>query len=291
MNKNADLFLKNKLGVYGGIPEDVYHAKSDAISNSGLGRIKRSPAHFKFGGEGGQSDALLFGRAFHAALLTPAEFQANYVTFDGDRRTAAGKAQYADLMEKHAGSVMKAGDMDTILQMRLSAMENPVAQSLLSVPGDPELTILWNCEGVLAKSRIDKYIDKRNEYGGDHEMTGGGILVDLKTTRNAHPDAFSKSIYQYGYHRQAAFYLYAARTMGLTAHRFVFIAIEKERPYGVAVYELTQEALSQGLSEALDLVAVYRTCLASNQWPAYGTDIIEVGLPTWAQEEIGEPEM
>jgi len=269
----SDSFLRGVEGVYRNIPEGVYHGKDDAISNSGLGRIKRSPAHFKFGGGSGSSDALMFGRAFHSALLTPHEFEMNYVTFDGDRRTTAGKEAYAKMIQLHGDSVMKAGDMETILAMRLAGYMNPVAKGLLEAKGECELSILWNCEGVLAKSRIDKYLE------------ADGILMDLKTTRNAHPEAFSKSIYQYGYHRQAAFYLYAARVMGLVAHRFIFVAMEKEPPYGVAVYELTQEALAAGLTEALDLIATYRTCLETNTWPSYGSDIISVDLPSWAYSE------
>ena len=224
------------------------------------------------------TDALLFGRAFHSANLTPKAFEDDYRVFNGDRRTSAGKADYAAMVQQHGENILTQGDLETILAMRLSAHLNPSAKALLTADGDTEVSILWNCEGARAKARIDKYLPV------------DGTLVDLKTTRNASPGAFSKSIYQYGYHRQAAFYLYAARTMGLLAKRFLFVAIEKEAPYGVAVYELTDEALDAGLREALGLIEIYKECLATGRWPSYGSEIISVDIPNWAYEEAGDEE-
>lgn len=270
--QDSATFLRGEPGVYRSVSDSVYHA-FPAISNSGLGKIRRSPAHYKYGEGKEATDALIFGRAFHSAIGTPADFEKDFVTWEGDRRTTAGKEAYAKLVEKHGENLIKTADLTAILAMRGALMENPVAKSLMDMAGEPELSILWDCEGVLAKSRIDKYVAK------------DGLLVDWKTTRNAHPEAFAKSVYQYGYHRQAAFYLWAARAMGLKADRFLFVAIEKEPPYGNGVYELSDAALRSGLAEVIDLIGVYKTCLETNTWPSYGTDIITLDLPAWAAEE------
>lgn len=265
-------FLAGKDGVYEGIPDATYHA-IDRISNSGLSRVKRSLAHYRYSSLSASSDALIFGRAFHAANLTPKEFEEQFVTFDGDRRTKEGKDAWAKMVEQYGENVLKQGDLETILAMRISVFGNPTAKALLESEGPTELSLLWNCEGVDAKARIDKYIPE------------GGILVDLKTTRNAHPEAFAKSIVSYGYHRQAAFYLYAAASAGLAANRFLFVAIEKEKPYGCGVYELSYNAIMQGHAEILELIAAYKDALETDEWPSYGTDVITLDLPRWAQTE------
>ena len=64
--------------------------------------------------------------------------------------------------------------------------------------------------------------------------------------------------------------------------RFVFIAAEKEPPFGIACYELDQQAIDLG-NEIIDAqLATFRECQALNSWPCYSSSTETLSLPTWA---------
>jgi exodeoxyribonuclease VIII len=69
---------------------------------------------------------------------------------------------------------------------------------------------------------------------------------------------------------------------GTNAARFIFIAVEKEYPFAVGVYELDNEAC--GLGEELrqrDMQRI-KTCKKRNEWPGYSNDISSLSLPPYA---------
>ena len=72
----------------------------------------------------------------------------------------------------------------------------------------------------------------------------GGCILDFKTTLDARPSEFERSIFKYGYHRQGAMYLEAAAAHGIPAKHYVIIASEKVPPYGTCIYRLTEGAIS-----------------------------------------------
>jgi hypothetical protein len=89
-----------------------------------------------------------------------------------------------------------------------------------------------NPEGMLLKGRVDIVaIDQH----------GATTIADVKTTEDASIEAFSKTIAQYGYAQQAAYYMDL-----LGASHFVFIAVEKTAPYAVGVYCLDAASIAVG---------------------------------------------
>ena len=69
---------------------------------------------------------------------------------------------------------------------------------------------------------------------------------------------------------------------------FIFIAIEKEPPYAVALYRLKQEAIDLGQKEIALLLPLYKTCSEANSWPSYPQTVTDVGLPTYAYKQETE---
>ena len=101
--------------------------------------------------------------------------------------------------------------------------------------------------------------------------------MDLKTTTDASPKGFAKSVASFRYHVQAAHYLAA----GLF-DKFIFIAVEKEAPYAVACYELDADALTEGQRlRGRDLQRI-ANCRAMAAWPGYGDELQTISLPGWA---------
>jgi hypothetical protein len=99
----------------------------------------------------------------------------------------------------------------------------------------------------------------------------------VKTTEDASPAGFARSVATFRYHVQAAHYL-----AGTQGKRFVFIAIEKKAPFAVAVYELDPVSLEVGEIARMADLLTYQMCDSSGQWPGYGNEIAPLTLPSWA---------
>ena len=82
----------------------------------------------------------------------------------------------------------------------------------------------------------------------------------------------------FGYHIQAEHYL---QTTGLD--RFVFLVVQSEFPFDVALYELDQDAMDEGARarrKALDQIS---ECQIADHWPGHSeTGVQSLSLPRWA---------
>lgn len=255
------------IGILNGMSHAAY-LELPYISKSGLDYIHQTPAHFKEYKENPpkETPALEFGRAFHEALLLPGQFERNYIMApDLDRRTRAGKEAWAAIAQTER-TPLKPEIYDQILGMVDSVRRHPEAKSMID-HGETEISCVWRDPGqdVLCKCRPDLILPS-------------GIIVDIKTTKDASLNAFMRSIAKYRYHVQAAFYLDGISTFE-KVDKFVFIAVEKSPPYGVAVYALDEGAIDKGMSDYRKDLETYATCLRANRWPGYPTDIMNISLP------------
>ncbi len=247
-----------------------YHAHS-AISKSGLDRIDQSPAHYKswLTEPRKETPALVFGSAAHCWILETDEVLHRYVIAPQgiDRRTKDGKAQLAEL-EASGKTIISAEDAETLKNMMVSVLAHPVANELLD-DGIAESSVFAELLGVSVKCRPDWLHDN-------------SVIVDLKTTDNAGPNAFAKSCATYRYHCQASFYSDICREAGIDVKAFVFIAVEKAPPYAVSVYELDADSIEVGRTLYQRNLETYRRCLETDHWPAYSDAIETLRLPLWA---------
>ena len=244
-----------------------YHA-DPAISTSHLHAVAASPYHYwkRYLDPDRRpvepTAAMRLGSLVHCAVLEPDELLQRYGVA-GDRRTKAGKEQAAAMAAEGIEAVSEA-DMVTALLMADAVRQHPAAAALLTT-GKAEQSFWWDDQqtGLRCKCRPDW-------------MTGS-VLVDLKTTIDASPAGFARSVAAYRYHVQARHYL-----SGTFAERFVFIAVEKTYPYAVGVYELDAAAMEHGETLRRRNLATIADCKAINEWPGYGTDIQPLSLPGWA---------
>jgi hypothetical protein len=238
-------------GIHPGISESEYHAKGGPllVSNSLLGKVLRSPAHARAwldATEDEDTPAMAFGRALHRAILEPHLYQ----PFPSS--TKKGRE-----------------DNEAIAGMVAKVRAHPLAGRMLA-GGLAELTVRWAVETVECKARLDYYVEPL------------GLVVDIKSTTDASPEAFRKSIANYEYHRQAAFYRFGLERLGKPCNAFVFLAIEKAAPYECALYALDESAMSRGRERAsLGLMAL-RGAHDRQAWAGYPDSIQELSLPPWA---------
>lgn len=252
----------------------AYHAL-DAVGKSDLDKIARSPLHWKYAVRE-ETSAMRIGSAVHCAVLEPERFVAEYVvappTTLCDKRTKAGKEQFAAFEEENAGKTVLTFD-DGVLCAHIaeSVQAHPRAKALLQ-SGQPEASLLWSDSefNVRCRARADW-------------LREDGTLIDLKTTQDASPAAFAKSCANFRYHVQAAWYLdaYQAATGDLPSS-FIFIAVEKTPPYAVALYELDAEAVDLGRALARRDLARYANAREFGVWPGYSEAIQPLSLPRWA---------
>lgn len=250
------------------MPAADYHSHP-AVSKSVLDKIAKSPLHARAYLDGEREEptpAMNFGTALHACALEPELFDEEYAVFTGDRRTKDGKARYEELQARGA-TIISSADFDAITAMVVSIRQHPVAAQLLQ-NGVAESSVFWTeraTTGLECKCRPDWW------------NRDAGMVVDLKTTEDASPAGFARSVAAYRYHVQAAHY-----SSGTGASRFVFIAIEKKPPYAVAVYELDADALKLGHALRMRDLETFASCKEFNTWPGYPAQIQTLALPKWA---------
>jgi exodeoxyribonuclease VIII len=110
----------------------------------------------------------------------------------------------------------------------------------------------------------------------------GSIVVDLKTTEDASPAGFRKSIGQWRYGVQAAWYLHSLeQATGIRPSQFIFIAVEKKAPYAVACYAADEEMIQLGMETAMRDLQRIAECRTAERWPGYSDQIEMISLPAW----------
>lgn len=257
---------------------EEYHAHK-AISKSGLDRIHRSPMHFKEWQDNPpeQTPAMIFGSLVHDALLLPEHFKATTALMpEIDRRTKAGKEAFEKFtIENHGKRILSHDEYQTIQAMLDSVYSHPTAGKLLD-QGHAEQSFFWTDPETQVECRC------RPDFQRD-----GKVIVDLKTTEDASFRAFQKSIGNFRYDVQAAFYADGLSAVtGQTFDTFVLIAVEKKAPFAVAVYALDEASIECGRMKYKSDLSVFAECLKTNQWPGYPIEVQPMNLPSWAFEVI-----
>ena len=260
-----------------------YHAHP-AVSKSHLDLIARSPLHYwaryidpkRVIPE--PTPAMRIGSAVHTHVLELHKWDAEYIVApDGlDRRTKAGKEAWAAFeAEANGRTVLSREDADLVMHMGRAVLSHPAAAMLLGMAGEAETTHMWTepTTGLQCKCRPDW-------------LTSDGIVVDLKTTEDASPREFRRSIAKWRYHCQAGWY--TAGLEAATGERpagFIFIAVEKKPPFAVGVYAADQEMIHHGYDTAMRDLQTLAECKSNGRWPAYSDRIEAISLPAWMTGE------
>lgn len=261
------------------LTNEQYHANS-AISKSGLDLIARSPAHWFYQEKREPTRAMIIGSALHAAILEPELFAEQYMLLRNvtDRRAS----EYKQAVAIHGADFVLTGtEADYVAGMQESVRCHPYLRALLEQPGRAELSVITKdpVTGVDVQCRYDW-------------LTDALLPLDIKTTQDARPDAFARSVANYRYHVQAAFYsdVWEWET-GERLQRFEFAAIEKAMPHAIGIYRLDDEAIAEGRRLYREALNLYADCLERNEWPAYASDPQWLCLPAWAVEYQEEEEI
>lgn len=256
------------------LPINQYHADL-ALGSTDIGHLLARPSVFRAHRDGLLDEdrpCYAIGSALHSLVLEPDVFAQLFAVTDLDGRSKAFK----DFVTEHAGkTVIKQADMDLVKAMAESVMRNQTACQLLAAEKEVEMSYFWTDDltGVACKCRPDAVL---------FDSQGRTVAVDIKTTMDASPRGMAKSIANFGYHRQAAWYshgieLVTERPVDL----FAFIAVEKSPPFDCGVYYLSEATLETGWAECIKALAIYQHCEATNDWPGLHDGLVELTLPAW----------
>jgi hypothetical protein len=263
-----------------------YHDAPGA-SASRLKKFKRSAAHMRYAMDNPQkpTQAMIIGSATHSAVLEPDLFRIEWGRLpEGDGRSKAVKEAKDDLIARFgADHILKPDIYDNILAMRESVFGHPLAVDLLDGAA-VESSHYWTDDdsGVQCKARIDALPKEHSVWDR--------CVIDVKTTTDASAMEFQRTAFNFGYYLAAAHYLAATNALlpDNKRDRFIFIVIEKEPPFLVAIYELDDDALRMGSLNRKILLGQWATCESNhtrgrpNAWPGFPVEIQDLSLPDYA---------
>jgi len=264
-----------KPGIYNDLPADQYHA-DQAYSFSAIKQAMRSPAHLKawLTAPPEQTPAMRLGTLTHLAVLQPDLFgSTTAVAPIVDRRTKEGKSIWEQFQVQNTGKEIITNDeREQLTAMRDSVRIHPAASALLG-EGTAEVSVFNQCveTGLPLKARMD--------------WVRENAIVDLKTTEDASPAGFAKSVSNYRYDLQAAHYRRMLKLQGRGDLPFYLIAVEKEAPFAVAVYRLDEGDLTLADMQMQQQLRAIASCCEFNSWPAYSREVETLTLPKWHNQK------
>jgi exodeoxyribonuclease VIII len=156
--------------------------------------------------------------------------------------------------------------------MQAALRLNSHAVALLDAPGWCEIAVFATdpVTGVLVKCKFDKLL---------HDLSS----VDLKTTQDIRE--FAKSVANYRYHVQQAFYSDVFEwATGEQLCSFDFLAAEKDAPNASKVFALDKPSVDYGRKLYREALNAYASALASGDWSMPDGAREYLTLPAWAAD-------
>lgn len=281
------------IGLIDDLSEE-YYRHYDAVSQSTLKEYKKSGAH----GRASQIKDKEFkkhfnlGDAFHRATLTPKRFEETTAVIPDEMPDSKGVIKptdkkmnsYKEWAEKnHDKLILSSDERNTVVDMMASVHSHPIAGKILG-SGRPEVSAFTEMNAPWFNGRTQKMeiarVRVKARFDWLHTINSiPPLILDLKSCEDARPEKFSKSILDWGYHIQAAFYLDIAWLCGYEAESFKILAIEKEPPYACRLYTISEKAIERGREEYQMLLGTYAACEKHQQWDSYPEDDFTIDLP------------
>ena len=212
-----------------------YHARPE-LSCSSVKTLLKNPYEFVAGIKKEPTISMDFGSAVLIMLLEPDDFDKEFAImpkFDL-RKTSDKEARVAFEAENQGKTYLTPEIYENALQC--AEIGRQIAGRFFK-DGIAEASFFSEIDGIGVRCRPDYYIESL------------GLVVDVKTTQDASPDGFIRSIASYGYHIQDAFYTDTLRSLNKPVNQFLFVAIETKPPYMVGLYTLDEVSRDFGRSE------------------------------------------
>lgn len=219
------------------------------------------------------------GTACHALLL---EGQAAVEVHPFDNWKTKASQEARDVARAHGRIPMLQKDWAAVEAMVGAVRDQLAARDIrpeLFDAGKAEQTLVWQEAGVTCRARLDWLRD-------DHTA-----IDDLKTARSAHPDKWTRSMFDHGYDVQAVMYRRGVKALTGVEPEFRFVVVEKEPPFALSVISPGPDVLELAERKVDHALALWARCLATDRWPAYPDRVCYAELPPWEETRWLEREV
>jgi hypothetical protein len=270
------LFKDDKLQGQFDVSNDDYHAAPGISSTFLIDCAEYSVAHAKAWKENPQpaSKAMQFGTLVHMAILEPDLLNQYYrVVPSTDMRTKEGKA-CVELARLEGVIAITQETLDKTKAIRQSLLSTQTGRSLFD-GGYAEQSFFGTdpTTELLVKAKAD-YINPKYK-----------LLLDIKKTSDGRLWNIKKSIYDYGYRIQAAFYpdvINLAMKQELVTD-VIWVFIEESYPHGVRFIEVKKEWREIGAELYKNALQKYNQAIETGVFPGYEDQIISIDEKDGAQ--------
>lgn len=224
-----------------------------------------------------ESEATKVGSAFHLLMESEKKFKEEIIFAGKDGRSK----EYKDAVKnaEKGTIVLNQGWLAKIEGMRTSITSNKAILELIehhSVKHEMSAFVRHKPTTLGLKCRPD--IVRQGIHDSNKDL-----IIDYKTTKDVNPDSFGRSVFNYSYHIQAALYeMVWEMATGREVENFIFVCVEKERPYLCVAYQLDEDTLAEGRAALKKALVKYKKCAETKIWEGYEQKIHTTGIPRWS---------
>lgn len=225
------------------LPSSEYHSINVA-SSSNLKSLRQNELKFisnhlaSFPWD--TTDSMILGELVHCLTLTPSQVADEFVFIkEGvDRRTKDGKAFFESLGSDPRVKIKPAIADKAYEMSRMITASKRVSHILNDKDSLMELSAFWT----------DKVTGEECKCRWDCINPEMGIILDIKTTNGGiKHDDFAKTMVNFSYDHQAAFYVDAAKmAFDIDHFNFIFVVVDSNNPHDVALYCLDDNSIMIG---------------------------------------------
>lgn len=232
------------------------------LSYSALKQFKKSPAHYyeHVTAKKVPTPALIRGGLVDCLLLTPDKFEKEYFILpEINRRTTEGKAIYEKLLHENEGKLLiSQQDLDEARLIVERVKADKYAANYLNNIVETQRKMIWrNKEFDLPMIGYVDFIC---------DVDGQKFAGEFKTTQDADPNNFERSISRFDYHLQTAVYLDAFKRIGYEFPEMIHIAVETSEPYACSVMMMSHDMIEIGKQELNTLLQHFRYCIDNQKF-------------------------
>lgn len=287
-------------GIYNDISIKDYHLNRTHLSATSIKLAKKSLALWRWSQDHPQESKshFDFGNAFELALfdkvgfstdvaiLPTKEWQGKALESNPKLVKPTASKFYKELEEGFIGQntgkylISDVGEQSysTIECMLESCYRDAIIQKLIAET-QYQLSLFWTDEatGLRLKTRPDICKVKKN------------VIVNLKTTEDGSPAAFSKQLAKFDYPLQACIEIRGCQESGLMeeVENYFWLVVEKNPPYNATIYEFAPADIPACMDNLDFVLSRIKKAKDENKYPGY-TDfadnqwgILKAEIPLW----------
>lgn len=260
------------------LPEQVYRSDS-GLNISALKHMRDCPAkaQWHLANPKKQTPEMAAGTALHMAILEPERFLRSYAPRpDVNGATKAGKAALAEARGS-GRELIAADDYDGFMQIAEQIRGSEFFSRFVNGGQYEKSWFLEHESGRRLKCRTDIYLPDMN------------VIVDIKTTVSAATGKFYRSVKDFAYDAQAAYYSdIVSQVTGRLVSGFVFLVIERGENRGIRAFFAGPRLMDRGRRLYRTWLSQWLYCEASGKWPGYAEELQTLEVPAWELDNSEE---